>query len=132
MLQAINYYEASLKTGGQAVLRHELSELLIRLRQYDKAEKVLRMALEGESGQGACCYVWTEAGGISNGFVGPKGALWSFPTQAPHPHPSLHSDPTITAPDPLTLEGHSEPVVAVPEHPPPPPLPLAQTYSPGE
>nr|KAG5695130.1 hypothetical protein BaRGS_017229 [Batillaria attramentaria] len=46
--KAINYYEASLKAGGQASLRHDLAELLLRLRQYDKAEKVLKQALEGE------------------------------------------------------------------------------------
>ncbi|KAK7092869.1 tetratricopeptide repeat protein 21B-like [Littorina saxatilis] len=46
--KAINYYEASLKAGGQASLRHDLAELLLRLRQYDKAEKVLKQALENE------------------------------------------------------------------------------------
>lgn len=46
--KAINYYEVSLNTGGQASLRHDLAELLLRLRQYDKAEKVLKQALEGE------------------------------------------------------------------------------------
>ncbi|XP_012939708.1 tetratricopeptide repeat protein 21B isoform X2 [Aplysia californica] len=44
--KAINYYEASLKSGGQASLRYDLAELLLKLRQYDKAEKVLRQALE--------------------------------------------------------------------------------------
>lgn len=51
-LQAINYYEAALKTGGQSFLRHDLAELLIKLRQLDKAEKILKIALDGESGQG--------------------------------------------------------------------------------
>ncbi|KAK6182507.1 hypothetical protein SNE40_010181 [Patella caerulea] len=46
--KAISYYEAALKSGGQSFLRHDLAELLLRLRQYDKAEKVLRMALESE------------------------------------------------------------------------------------
>ncbi|PVD35924.1 hypothetical protein C0Q70_02893 [Pomacea canaliculata] len=46
--KAINYYEASLKSGGQVSLRHDLAELLLRLRQYDKAEKVLKQALEAE------------------------------------------------------------------------------------
>merc|ERR1719239_679559 len=44
--KAINYYEASLKSGGQASLRYDLAELLLRLRQFDKAEKVLKQALE--------------------------------------------------------------------------------------
>ena len=44
--KAINYYEASLKGGGQAYLRHDLAELLIKLRQYDKAEKILKQAWE--------------------------------------------------------------------------------------
>ncbi|XP_072020597.1 tetratricopeptide repeat protein 21B-like isoform X2 [Amphiura filiformis] len=47
--KAINYYEAALKTGGQNFLRHDLAELLLKLRHYEKAEKVLRMALEHES-----------------------------------------------------------------------------------
>lgn len=46
--KAINYYEASLKAGGQATLRHDLAELLLRLRQYDKAEKILLQALDNE------------------------------------------------------------------------------------
>ncbi|KAJ8306896.1 hypothetical protein KUTeg_014980 [Tegillarca granosa] len=47
--KAINYYEAALKSGGQSFLRHDLAELLIKLRQYDKAEKVLKSALEDDS-----------------------------------------------------------------------------------
>ncbi|XP_066301202.1 tetratricopeptide repeat protein 21B-like [Branchiostoma lanceolatum] len=47
--KAINYYEAALKSGGQNFLRYDLAELLLRLRQYDKAEKVLRVALEKET-----------------------------------------------------------------------------------
>lgn len=30
--------------------RHDLAELLLKLRQYDKAEKVLKQSLEAESG----------------------------------------------------------------------------------
>ncbi|CAG5135745.1 unnamed protein product, partial [Candidula unifasciata] len=44
--KAINYYEASLKAGGQVSLRYDLAELLLRLRQFEKAEKVLKQALE--------------------------------------------------------------------------------------
>ncbi|KAK2186994.1 hypothetical protein NP493_181g04009 [Ridgeia piscesae] len=46
--KAINYYEAALKSGGQAVLRHDLAALLLRLRQFDKAEKILKQALSQE------------------------------------------------------------------------------------
>ncbi|XP_046549679.1 tetratricopeptide repeat protein 21B-like [Haliotis rubra] len=46
--KAINYYEAALKSGGQAFLRYDLAELLLKLRQYDKAEKVLTQALDNE------------------------------------------------------------------------------------
>ncbi|XP_041371664.1 tetratricopeptide repeat protein 21B-like [Gigantopelta aegis] len=46
--KAINYYEAALKSGGQAFLRYDLAQLLLKLRQYDKAEKILRSALENE------------------------------------------------------------------------------------
>ncbi|XP_077996608.1 tetratricopeptide repeat protein 21B-like [Glandiceps talaboti] len=44
--KAINYYEAALKTGSQNFLRYDLAELLLKLRQYDKAERVLKIALE--------------------------------------------------------------------------------------
>ncbi|KAK6970975.1 Tetratricopeptide repeat protein 21B [Biomphalaria glabrata] len=46
--KAINYYEVSLKTGGQSSLRYDLAELLLKLKQYDKAEKVLKQAIEQE------------------------------------------------------------------------------------
>lgn len=46
--KAINYYEAALKSGGQNFLRYDLAELLLKLRQYDKAEKVLQTALGEE------------------------------------------------------------------------------------
>lgn len=44
--RAISYYEAAVRQGSQNSLKYDLSELLLRLRQYDKAEKVLRSALE--------------------------------------------------------------------------------------
>uniref|UniRef100_S4RS46 Tetratricopeptide repeat domain 21B n=1 Tax=Petromyzon marinus TaxID=7757 RepID=S4RS46_PETMA len=44
--KAISYYEAALKSGQQNLLRYDLAELLLMLRQYDKAEKVLRQALD--------------------------------------------------------------------------------------
>ncbi|XP_078334494.1 tetratricopeptide repeat protein 21B-like isoform X3 [Crassostrea virginica] len=59
--KAINYYEAALKNGtSQGFLsgarlkefcqtRHDLAELLLKLRQYDKAEKVLKQSLEADS-----------------------------------------------------------------------------------
>ncbi|XP_052805384.1 tetratricopeptide repeat protein 21B-like isoform X2 [Mya arenaria] len=46
--KAINYYEAALRSTGQSFLRYDLAELLLRLKQYDKAEKVLKVALEEE------------------------------------------------------------------------------------
>ncbi|CAH1774388.1 unnamed protein product [Owenia fusiformis] len=47
--KAISYYEAALKSGGQNFLRYDLAELLLRLRQYEKAEKVLRIALDTDT-----------------------------------------------------------------------------------
>ncbi|XP_071943351.1 tetratricopeptide repeat protein 21B-like [Antedon mediterranea] len=44
--KAINYYESAMKNGGQAFMRHDLGELLLKLRQYAKAEKILTQALE--------------------------------------------------------------------------------------
>ncbi|KAH0621443.1 hypothetical protein JD844_022770 [Phrynosoma platyrhinos] len=48
--KAINYYEAALKTGQQNFLSYDLAELLLKLNQYDKAEKVLQQVLDHESG----------------------------------------------------------------------------------
>uniref|UniRef100_A0A8C6VC71 Tetratricopeptide repeat protein 21B n=1 Tax=Naja naja TaxID=35670 RepID=A0A8C6VC71_NAJNA len=46
--KAISYYEAALKTGQQNILCYDLAELLLKLSQHDKAEKVLRQALDHE------------------------------------------------------------------------------------
>ncbi|XP_069067179.1 tetratricopeptide repeat protein 21A isoform X1 [Pleurodeles waltl] len=44
--KAINYYEAAEKISGQDFLSYDLTELLIKLKQYAKAENVLKSALE--------------------------------------------------------------------------------------
>lgn len=44
--KAINYYEAAVKSGSQPQLRVHLAELYLKLRQYDKAERVLNAALD--------------------------------------------------------------------------------------
>lgn len=44
--KAINYYEAAVKSGDQPELRMDLARLYLKLRQYDKADKVLKAALE--------------------------------------------------------------------------------------
>ncbi|XP_038607045.1 tetratricopeptide repeat protein 21B [Tachyglossus aculeatus] len=46
--KAIGYYEAALENGQQSFLCHDLAELLLKLRQYEKAEKVLQHALDHE------------------------------------------------------------------------------------
>lgn len=48
--KAINYYEAAQKISGQDFLCCELAELLLKLKKYHKAEKVLKQALERDSG----------------------------------------------------------------------------------
>ena len=73
MLQAINYYEAALKTGQQNFLRlvdllttmhglvscllnsvsfvrYDLAELYLKLKNYEKSDKVIKSALEQEKG----------------------------------------------------------------------------------
>uniref|UniRef100_A0A8C2QYJ1 Tetratricopeptide repeat domain 21B n=1 Tax=Capra hircus TaxID=9925 RepID=A0A8C2QYJ1_CAPHI len=45
--KAITYYEAALKSGQQNYLCYDLAELLLKLKWYDKAEKVLQHALDG-------------------------------------------------------------------------------------
>ncbi|KAL6065354.1 hypothetical protein STEG23_005984, partial [Scotinomys teguina] len=49
-VKAINYYEAAQKISGQDFLCCELAELLLKLKKYHKAEKVLKQALERDSG----------------------------------------------------------------------------------
>ncbi|XP_035629240.1 tetratricopeptide repeat protein 21B [Oncorhynchus keta] len=44
-VKAINYYEAALKTEQQNFLRYDLAELLMKMRQYERCEKVLQEAL---------------------------------------------------------------------------------------
>ncbi|OWJ99807.1 TTC21B [Cervus elaphus hippelaphus] len=46
--KAITYYEAALKSGRQNYLCYDLAELLLKLKWYDKAEKVLQHALAHE------------------------------------------------------------------------------------
>ncbi|XP_058144822.1 tetratricopeptide repeat protein 21A isoform X1 [Dasypus novemcinctus] len=47
--KAINYYEAAQKMSGQDFLRCELAELLLKLKKFSKAEKVLTQALERDA-----------------------------------------------------------------------------------
>ncbi|XP_030344690.1 tetratricopeptide repeat protein 21B isoform X2 [Strigops habroptila] len=44
--KAISYYEAALRSGQQNFLRYDLAELLMKLKQYEKAERVLQQALD--------------------------------------------------------------------------------------
>ncbi|XP_077175955.1 tetratricopeptide repeat protein 21B [Paroedura picta] len=46
--KAINYYEAAIKTGQQNFLCYDLADLLLKLKQFDKAEKILRQVLDHE------------------------------------------------------------------------------------
>uniref|UniRef100_A0A669QCM8 Tetratricopeptide repeat protein 21B n=1 Tax=Phasianus colchicus TaxID=9054 RepID=A0A669QCM8_PHACC len=46
--KAISYYEAALKSGQQNFLCYDLAELLMKLKQYEKAEVVLQKALDHE------------------------------------------------------------------------------------
>ncbi|KAJ7322130.1 hypothetical protein JRQ81_018417 [Phrynocephalus forsythii] len=44
--KAINYYEIALKMGEQDFLCHDLAGLLLKLKKFEKAEKVLNQALD--------------------------------------------------------------------------------------
>lgn len=44
--KAIIYYETALKSDTQQFLRRDLAELFLKLRQFDKAEKTIAVALE--------------------------------------------------------------------------------------
>ncbi|XP_048190577.1 tetratricopeptide repeat protein 21A isoform X2 [Perognathus longimembris pacificus] len=47
--KAINYYEAAQKISGQDFLCCDLAELLLKLKKFNKAEKVLKQALDRDS-----------------------------------------------------------------------------------
>ncbi|CAG5865561.1 unnamed protein product [Menidia menidia] len=47
-VKAINYYDAALKTEQQSFLRYDLAELLMKMKQYERCEKVLHDALAHE------------------------------------------------------------------------------------
>ncbi|XP_041896700.1 tetratricopeptide repeat protein 21B isoform X3 [Corvus kubaryi] len=46
--KAIGYYEAAVRNGQQNFLCYDLAELLMKLKQYEQAEKVLQQALDHE------------------------------------------------------------------------------------
>uniref|UniRef100_A0A8C6XRI6 Tetratricopeptide repeat domain 21A n=1 Tax=Naja naja TaxID=35670 RepID=A0A8C6XRI6_NAJNA len=46
LFQAINYYEVALKMSEQDFLCHDLADLLLKLKKFGKAEKVLSQALD--------------------------------------------------------------------------------------
>ncbi|KAL4636202.1 tetratricopeptide repeat protein 21B [Arapaima gigas] len=48
-VKAINYYEAALKSGQQNFLCYDLAELLMKLRQYERCERVLHEALKHDT-----------------------------------------------------------------------------------
>lgn len=47
--QAINYYEKALQTGNKNYLLYDLADLLLKLRQYERAERELETALNRDS-----------------------------------------------------------------------------------
>uniref|UniRef100_A0A8C9SZC8 Tetratricopeptide repeat domain 21B n=1 Tax=Scleropages formosus TaxID=113540 RepID=A0A8C9SZC8_SCLFO len=48
-IKAINYYEAALKSGQQNFLRYDLAELLLKLHQYERCERLLHEALKHDT-----------------------------------------------------------------------------------
>lgn len=50
LTQAINYYEAALKTEQQSFLRYDLAELLMKMKQFERCERVLHDALAHDPG----------------------------------------------------------------------------------
>lgn len=44
--KAVNFYEAAQKINGQDFVCCSLAELLLKLKKFNKAEKVLKQALE--------------------------------------------------------------------------------------
>lgn len=44
--QAITYYEHSIKGGGPSSLKYDLANLLMKLKSYEKCEKILNIAID--------------------------------------------------------------------------------------
>lgn len=49
--KAVNYYEAAQKISGQDFVCCDLAELLLKLKKFSKAEKVLKQALDHDFGE---------------------------------------------------------------------------------
>lgn len=47
--KAISYYEAAVRTGNQSFLRFDLAELHMKLKNFEKAERILRQTLKDDS-----------------------------------------------------------------------------------
>lgn len=65
-MQAINYYEAALKSENQQFLRSDLAELYLKLRQFDRAERTLTAGLSHGDGR-LICEEGMERGGEEGG-----------------------------------------------------------------
>ena len=65
-MQAINYYEAALKSENQQFLRSDLAELYLKLRQFDRAERTLTAGLSHGDGR-LMCEEGMERGGEEGG-----------------------------------------------------------------
>lgn len=48
ILQAVNYYEAALNTSIKDSVCLDLAELLLKLKQSERAEKIIQKALDHE------------------------------------------------------------------------------------
>lgn len=48
ILQAVNYYEAALNTSIKDSVCLELAELLLKLKHFERAEKIIQKALDHE------------------------------------------------------------------------------------
>ena len=47
--KAINYYKEAVKTEENALLRYDMAELQMKLKQYEKAERTVAQALDAEN-----------------------------------------------------------------------------------
>lgn len=92
--KAINYYEAAQKVSGQDFLCCDLAELLLKLKKFNKAEKVLKQAVDHDFGE----HTLTRSPSLPSSRhslfscrVGQgTGTGWDF-EPSPHPPPPPHS-----------------------------------------
>lgn len=104
--KAINYYEAAQKISGQDFVCCDLAELLLKLKKFNKAEKVLKQALDHDFGERTLTVFPSLP---SSRYTPSSPAGWGRGQAlagAPNPAPILPQQPPPQGPGNTTLSFH--------------------------